>query len=157
MTVPEMFATAHSYYSILLSLQIIAQRPPLLLGQNYLVILRQHDTEEKKKRIWRKIWTGKHIIKNACLSIHKPQTTHCLKRQEHFLHSSGRDYFKMNEKPINDQELLQNTNIKLLMFVLANISTTLEGSTNIKLLILLWAAVLYSWHRDKYDSFYPFC
>lgn len=63
----------------------------------------------------------------------------------------------MNEKPINDQELLQNTNIKLLMFVLANISTTLEGSTNIKLLILLWAAVLYSWHRDKYDSFYPVC
>ena len=63
----------------------------------------------------------------------------------------------MNEKPINDQELLQNTNIKFLMFVLANISTTLEGSTNIKLLILLWAAVLYSWHRDKYDSFYPVC
>ena len=76
MTVPKMFAIAHSYYSILLSLQIIAERPSLLLGQNYLVILRQHDTEKKKKEFGER--SGVENISSrmpVCLSISPRQPT----------------------------------------------------------------------------------
>ena len=73
MTVPQMFAIEHSYYSILLSLQIIAERPSLLLGWNYLVILRQHDTEkktnkQKEKNLEKNLdWKTYH---QECLSVY---------------------------------------------------------------------------------------
>ena len=67
MTVPKMFAIEHSYYIILLSLQIIVERPSLLLGQNYLLILRQHDTEKKKNLETDLHWKTYH---KECLSVY---------------------------------------------------------------------------------------
>ena len=81
MTVPQMFAIEHSYYSILLSLQIIAERPSLLLGWNYLVILRQHDTEKKHTNKQKKEFGEKSGLENissrmpVCLSISPRQPT----------------------------------------------------------------------------------
>lgn len=109
LTVPKMFAIEYHYFAVYcVSTDGSREKSSLLLGQDYSVILNQHNIKKKtnKQRMWDRSGL-KNRVKNAWMSIWNPRQPIVYRdRNPSFL----RESFKMDEKSANSYELLQSKN-----------------------------------------------